>query len=119
MADWLSNRRAIVTGAARGIGLAVAQSLALLGARVLMVDNGCAVDGAAEDPAVTELADGRDVRIRRRRSGGFGLLVVLLGLRAAVLPPLDDHRHHGEDDDADDDQLEMLLHDRDLTEEPA
>ena len=40
MADWLSNKRAIVTGAARGIGLAVAQSLGLLGAKVLMVDNG-------------------------------------------------------------------------------
>jgi NAD(P)-dependent dehydrogenase (short-subunit alcohol dehydrogenase family) len=45
-----------VTGAARGIGLAAAQSLALLGAKVLMVDNGCAVDGSPEDPAVTELA---------------------------------------------------------------
>jgi 3-oxoacyl-[acyl-carrier protein] reductase len=56
MADWLNNRRAIVTGAARGIGFAAAQSLALLGAKVLMVDNGCAVDGSPEDPAVTELA---------------------------------------------------------------
>jgi len=56
MADWLNNRRAIVTGAARGIGFAAAQSLALLGAKVLMVDNGCGVDGAAEDPAVSELA---------------------------------------------------------------
>ena len=56
MADWLHNRRAIVTGAARGIGFAAAQSLALLGAKVLMVDNGCAIDGAPEDPAVTELA---------------------------------------------------------------
>lgn len=45
-----------MTGAARGIGFAAAQSLALLGAKVLMVDNGCAVDGSAEDPAVTELA---------------------------------------------------------------
>ena len=45
-----------MTGAARGIGFAAAQSLALLGARVLMVDNGCAVDGSPEDPAVTELA---------------------------------------------------------------
>jgi 3-oxoacyl-[acyl-carrier protein] reductase len=59
MADWLNNRRAIVTGAARGIGLAAAQSLALLGAKVLMVDNGCSVDGSAEDPAVTELAADR------------------------------------------------------------
>lgn len=56
MADWLQNRNAIVTGAARGVGLAVAQTLALLGARVLMVDNGCAVDGEPEDAAVTELA---------------------------------------------------------------
>jgi NAD(P)-dependent dehydrogenase (short-subunit alcohol dehydrogenase family) len=39
--------------------LAVSQTLALLGARVLMVDNGCAVDGAPEDPAVTELAAAR------------------------------------------------------------
>ncbi len=59
MADWLDNRHAIVTGAARGIGLAVSQTLALLGARVLMVDNGCAVDGSPEDPAVTELAAAR------------------------------------------------------------
>lgn len=59
MADWLENRHAIVTGAARGIGLAVSQTLALLGARVLMVDNGCAVDGAPEDPAVSELAAAR------------------------------------------------------------
>lgn len=56
MADWLNNKRAIVTGAARGIGFAAAQSLALLGAKVLMVDNGCAIDGSAEDSAVTELA---------------------------------------------------------------
>lgn len=59
MADWLDNRHAIVTGGARGIGLAVSQTLALLGARVLMVDNGCAVDGSPEDPAVTELAAAR------------------------------------------------------------
>ena len=45
-----------MTGAARGIGLAAAQSLALLGAKVLMVDNGCGLDGSPEDPAVTELA---------------------------------------------------------------
>lgn len=59
MADWLENRHAIVTGAARGIGLAVSQTLALLGARVLMVDNGCGIDGSPEDPAVTELAAAR------------------------------------------------------------
>jgi NAD(P)-dependent dehydrogenase (short-subunit alcohol dehydrogenase family) len=56
MNDLLSGRGAIVTGGARGIGLAIAQTLGLLGARVLIVDNGAALDGGPEDPAVTELA---------------------------------------------------------------
>jgi NAD(P)-dependent dehydrogenase (short-subunit alcohol dehydrogenase family) len=56
MQDLLSGRSAIVTGGARGIGLAVAQTLGLLGARVLIVDNGAALDGGPEDSAVTELA---------------------------------------------------------------
>ncbi|MFM1987859.1 MAG: hypothetical protein RJA99_816 [Pseudomonadota bacterium] len=56
MQDLLAGRAAIVTGGARGIGLAVAQTLGLLGARVLIVDNGAAIDGGPEDPAVTELA---------------------------------------------------------------
>ena len=56
MQDLLEQRGAIVTGGARGIGLAIAQTLGLLGARVLIVDNGAAIDGEPEDPAVTELA---------------------------------------------------------------
>jgi NAD(P)-dependent dehydrogenase (short-subunit alcohol dehydrogenase family) len=56
MQDLLAGRVAIVTGGARGIGLAVAQTLGLLGASVLIVDNGAAIDGGPEDPAVTELA---------------------------------------------------------------
>ena len=56
MQDLLAERSAIVTGGARGIGLAVAQTLGLLGAKVLIVDNGAALDGGPEDPAVTELA---------------------------------------------------------------
>lgn len=56
MQDLLAGRAAIVTGGARGIGLAVAQTLGLLGAKVLIVDNGAALDGGPEDPAVTELA---------------------------------------------------------------
>lgn len=59
MQDLLAGRGAIVTGGARGIGLAVAQTLGLLGARVLIVDNGAALDGGPEDPAVTELAAAR------------------------------------------------------------
>jgi len=59
MQDLLGGRGAIVTGGARGIGLAISQTLAMLGARVLIVDNGAALDGGAEDPAVTELAAAR------------------------------------------------------------
>lgn len=59
MSDPLAGRGAIVTGGARGIGLAIAQTLGLLGARVLIVDNGAALDGGPEDPAVTELAAAR------------------------------------------------------------
>jgi len=59
MQDPLAQRSAIVTGGARGIGLAIAQTLGLLGARVLIVDNGAAIDGGPEDPAVTELAAAR------------------------------------------------------------
>lgn len=59
MQDPLAGRGAIVTGGARGIGLAIAQTLGLLGARVLIVDNGAALDGGPEDPAVTELAAAR------------------------------------------------------------
>ena len=56
MQDLFAGRSAIVTGGARGIGLAIAQTLGLLGARVLIVDNGAALDGGPEDSAVTELA---------------------------------------------------------------
>jgi NAD(P)-dependent dehydrogenase (short-subunit alcohol dehydrogenase family) len=59
MSEMLANRVAIVAGGARGVGFAVAQVLALHGAKVLIVDNGCAVDGQAQDPAVAELAADR------------------------------------------------------------
>jgi NAD(P)-dependent dehydrogenase (short-subunit alcohol dehydrogenase family) len=56
MSELLANRSAIVTGGARGVGFAIAQVLALHGARVMIVDNGCALDGGAEDSAVCGLA---------------------------------------------------------------
>jgi NAD(P)-dependent dehydrogenase (short-subunit alcohol dehydrogenase family) len=59
MSELLSGRAAIVAGGARGVGFAAAQVLALHGAKVLIVDNGCAVDGQAQDPAVAELAADR------------------------------------------------------------
>jgi len=59
MPDPLAERSAIVTGGARGIGLAIAQTLGLLGVRVLIVDNGAALDGGPEDSEVTEAAAAR------------------------------------------------------------
>lgn len=56
MSDTLDNRVAIVTGGARGIGLAIAQTLAMEGAKVIVADNGCAIDGGAEDSVVADAA---------------------------------------------------------------
>lgn len=50
----LQNRVAIVTGGARGIGLAIAQDLAHHGARVVLVDAGVSIGGEPEDPNLAE-----------------------------------------------------------------
>jgi NAD(P)-dependent dehydrogenase (short-subunit alcohol dehydrogenase family) len=47
---------AIVTGAGRGIGLAIARALNGEGARVVIADNGTGIDGRGEDPSVAESA---------------------------------------------------------------
>jgi NAD(P)-dependent dehydrogenase (short-subunit alcohol dehydrogenase family) len=56
MSDTLMNRIAIVTGGARGIGFAVAQTLAMEGAKVVIADNGCAIDGGPEDSVAADAA---------------------------------------------------------------
>jgi NAD(P)-dependent dehydrogenase (short-subunit alcohol dehydrogenase family) len=48
----LSGRVAIVTGAARGVGAAIARDLVANGARVVAIDNGASIDGRTEDPAL-------------------------------------------------------------------
>jgi len=52
MADELSGRVAIVSGGARGIGLAIAQDLARHGAGVVIIDSGVGIDGSPESPQI-------------------------------------------------------------------
>jgi NAD(P)-dependent dehydrogenase (short-subunit alcohol dehydrogenase family) len=52
----LKNRVAIITGGARGIGLALSQVMVMQGAKVIIADNGCAPDGSPEDSVVTQAA---------------------------------------------------------------
>jgi NAD(P)-dependent dehydrogenase (short-subunit alcohol dehydrogenase family) len=49
---WLAGRVAIVTGGARGIGLAIVEELHRLGASVVVADSGVSILGADPDPSV-------------------------------------------------------------------
>jgi meso-butanediol dehydrogenase / (S,S)-butanediol dehydrogenase / diacetyl reductase len=66
MLPGLQNKRAIVTGGARGIGLAICRALASQGARIAVAD----VDETAAANAVAEIADARWFRldVRKRES---------------------------------------------------
>lgn len=52
MSNELAGRGAIVTGGARGIGLAIAEDLARHGAGVVIVDNGVTIGGDPEDEGI-------------------------------------------------------------------
>ena len=51
---FLQGRVALVTGGARGIGEAVSRNFVEMGARVVLVDNGAAIDGRSVDNSVAE-----------------------------------------------------------------
>ncbi|HET7539160.1 MAG TPA: SDR family NAD(P)-dependent oxidoreductase [Polyangiaceae bacterium] len=52
----LEGRVALVTGGARGIGLAISRALYARGASVLIADSGASIDGTTADPAVASAA---------------------------------------------------------------
>lgn len=56
MAQDLAGRVAIVTGAATGIGKAIAADLVARGAKVVLADPGTSIDGTGCDPKATEAA---------------------------------------------------------------
>lgn len=61
----LEGRAAIVTGGARGIGLAISEMLVARGASVIVADNGCNIDGRDPDPSVAqEVADKLGEQVR-------------------------------------------------------
>jgi NAD(P)-dependent dehydrogenase (short-subunit alcohol dehydrogenase family) len=52
----LAGRVALVTGGARGIGLAIARALGEAGARLVIADNGTGIGGEGADPSVARAA---------------------------------------------------------------
>jgi NAD(P)-dependent dehydrogenase (short-subunit alcohol dehydrogenase family) len=55
MTGRLENKTAVITGAGRGVGRAVAHLFAREGAKVIVADNGSAVDGSGTSAAPADV----------------------------------------------------------------
>ena len=81
-AGTLEGRVAIVTGGARGIGAAISTLLVARGVKVVVADNGAAIDGRDADPSVAQgFAAGLGTRAAKRSPLPFArkLLLVITG----------------------------------------
>ena len=89
MSSLLEGKIALVTGAGRGIGSAVALELARQGARVVVNDTGCGLDGTGYDESVAD-----DMARRMAEAGGKALpshhdVATSEGARSAVQTAVD------------------------------
>ena len=85
MSGILENRVAIVTGGARGIGLALAQIMVMQGAKVVIADNGCALDGSPEDSVVADAAVDRCNNIAPNSTSAFKENLATKGVAQALV----------------------------------